>query len=55
MYPIENKFSALMWLQIIQNVKAGDQHEAEILKAENQIRTENNQPIVEQELNEMIK
>ncbi len=55
MYPIESKFSALMWLETITKAQAGNKQEAEMLQAENQIRTENNQPTVEAELKELTK
>lgn len=54
MYPIDNKFSAIMWAQTIARAQAGDQMEMEILQSENQVRADNNQPKVEQELTAML-
>ena len=54
MYPMD-KFSAMMWLNTVTQANKGNQEEAERLIVENQIRTENNQPTVEDELKELTK
>jgi len=54
MYPMD-KFSAIMWLETVIQAQAGNEQEMERLKVENQIRQENGQPTVEEELIELTK
>jgi len=54
MYPMD-KFSAMMWLETTIQAQKGNKEEMEHLQVENQIRKENNQPTVEDELKELTK
>ena len=53
MYPMD-KFSALLWMEIMLAAPTNPQ-EQEKLTAANEIRIENNQPTIEQELMDMLK
>jgi len=44
-----------MWLETVIQAQAGNEQEMERLKVENQIRQENGQPTVEEELIELTK
>jgi len=54
MYPMD-KNSERMWRKIILEARQGNKNELERLTTENQLRKENKQPTVEEELNNLTK
>lgn len=54
MYPMD-KFSALLWLDTVRQAQAGNQESMEELQAANQLRSDNNQPSIEEELMQLTK
>jgi hypothetical protein len=54
MYPIQDKFSAILWANVVTRAAAGNEADRADLEAENKIRQENGQPTVEEELQALI-
>lgn len=50
-----DKFEAMYWVAILREAAKGDEEAAEMLRQENEARTESNLPTVQEELAEILK